>query len=93
MYNCGLDDLRLVSPRHDLDYDRARALAMMAKPVVENMTICDHTGAALADVHGCLATTARIRHLERPVMTPREAAGYMMTQSHKGQTAGRVVWL
>ena len=88
MYNCGLDDLRLVSPRHDLDYDRARALAMMAKPLVENMTICDTTGAALADVHGCLATTARIRHLERPVMTPRNAARYMMEQSHKGRRLG-----
>ena len=88
MYNCGLDDLRLVSPRHDLDYDRARALAMMAKPLVENMTICDTTGAALTDVHGCLATTARTRHLERPVMTPRNAARYMMEQSHKGRRLG-----
>lgn len=88
MYNGGLDDLRLVSPRHDLDHDRARALAMMAKPLVESMTICDTTGAALADVHGCLATTARTRHLERPVMTPREAARYMMEQSHKGRRLG-----
>lgn len=88
MFNVGLEDLRLVSPRQDLDKERACKLAMMGKVLIDKMKIYDDYGSALGDLHGCIAMTARRRRLTRPVMTPRQAAHYLIEQGEKGRRLG-----
>ncbi|MYF03439.1 MAG: RNA methyltransferase, partial [Holophagales bacterium] len=52
MLNCGLTDLRLVSPRDGWPNDRAQAMATGAsRDVVDRAQVFGSTAAAVADLH------------------------------------------
>lgn len=69
----GLTDLRLVTPRCDID-DEARARASGAVDVLESSQICASLDEALADTVLAAACTSRRRDLPHPAYTPRQAA-------------------
>jgi tRNA/rRNA methyltransferase len=74
MLNCGLEELRLVAPRDGWPNADAIAPATDAKRVVERAKVFATVEEAVADCHRVYATTARIRHLNTPVVTATEAA-------------------
>ncbi len=74
MGNFGLTDLRLVAPRDGWPQERAWASASGADWPLNGARVFETVGAAIADLRLTLATTARPRETELPVMTPREAA-------------------
>ncbi len=77
MLNCGLDELRLVAPRDGWPNIDAIAPSTDAKRILEAAKVFSTVNEATADCHSIYATTARIRHLNTPVITAAEAAGEM----------------
>lgn len=77
MLNCGLDELRLVAPRDGWPNEDAIAPSTDAKYVVESAKVYPTVAEAVADCHQVYAATARIRHLNTPVVTAAEAAREM----------------
>ncbi|MCW8835575.1 MAG: RNA methyltransferase [Rhodospirillales bacterium] len=77
MLNCGLTDLRLVNPREGWSREKAEAAASGADVLFETMTVFGRTEDAIADLHHVYATTARSRDMNKPVVTPRQAAEEM----------------
>src|SRR6201996_3668040 len=75
MANFGLTDLRLVRPRDGWPQERAWASASGANWPLDGAKVCARLEAAVADLRLTLATTARPRETQLPVMTPRQAAG------------------
>ena len=75
MANFGLTDLRLVRPRDGWPQERAWASASGASWPLDGARVYQRLEAAVADLRLTLATTARPRETQLPVMTPREAAG------------------
>ena len=87
MLNCGLIDLRLVSPRDGLSYEKAEKAAAGSDVVLNNRKVFDTTEQAIADLNLVFATTARGRDMNKPVVTPRKAAELMAEQaSSDGKT-------
>lgn len=74
MLNCGLDELRIVSPRDGWPNPRAEAAAVGATVVLERAQIYDKTVDALADLHHVYAATARARDMCKKVVTPNQCA-------------------
>jgi len=77
MLNCGLTDLRLVSPRDGWPNEKATRTASGATVVLENARVFETTAEAVADLGFVLATTARARDMTKDVQTARAAAGEM----------------
>lgn len=77
MWNCGLDDLRLVRPRDGWPNPRAVAASSGATGVLDKARLFETTAEAVADLHRLYATTARERHMIKAVVTPRQAATEM----------------
>lgn len=77
MLNCGLDELRLVSPRDGWPNADAIAPSTDAKRIVESAKVYSSVAEAVADCHRVYAATARIRHLNTPAVTAAEAAKEM----------------
>jgi tRNA/rRNA methyltransferase len=73
MWNCGLSDLRLVSPRDGWPNPKAMAAATGAAHIVEEAEIFERTEDAIADCRLVLATTARRRDLSHQVDTVDDA--------------------
>lgn len=71
MKTMGLTQLVLVAPKHHTHPD-AVALASNAPDVLENARICDSLQEAVADCTLVMATSARPRHHNWQVVTPRE---------------------
>ena len=88
MWNCGVDDLRLVKPRDCWPSDSARAAASGADVVIDNVRVYDSTEAAIADLNYVIATTARSRDLTKPVFTPEAAIAEIKNRRHDGQRSG-----
>lgn len=88
MAHGGLFDLRLVNPRKNISMARARTLAMIGKDIIDNAKIYATLPQAMEDLHGCLATSARLRRLARPVLTPRQAGDYMHQEQKNGRRLG-----
>ncbi len=84
MANFGLSELRLVAPRDGWPQERAWASASGASWPLDEAKVFENLEPAVADLRLTLATTARPRETELPVMTPREAAGAL----HEGAGAG-----
>jgi len=84
MANFGLSELRLVAPRDGWPQERAWASASGASWPLDGAKMFDRVEAAVADLRLTLATTARPRETELPVMTPREAAVAL----HQGAAQG-----
>jgi tRNA/rRNA methyltransferase len=74
MKNFGLTDLRVVAPRDGWPNEKAQAMAVTAKDILENAKIYDDLPEALADLHVVYATTARDRGITKEIITPTEAA-------------------
>lgn len=72
MGNFGLRDLRLVAPRDGWPNPAAETMSAGALPDVVRVEVFDTVEQALADVSLVLATTARPRGMEKPVL---DAAG------------------
>lgn len=77
MANFGLADLRLVSPRDGWPNPAAETMSAGALPDVVAVTVFDTVEAAIADCGLVLATTARPRGMEKPVVGAAEAVTRM----------------
>lgn len=80
MFNCGLTDMRLVSPKQDWLSEKARGASSGAARVLEAARRYETTEEAIADLEFIAATTARPRDMVKTVWTPRHAAGEMATR-------------
>lgn len=85
MMNTGLDELRLVEPRDGWPNPAATAMAAGADRILEAATVFSSLDDAIADCHWVAATTARLRDMVKPVLSPRELAGTLNTYSQAGQ--------
>ena len=88
MKNFGLDQLRLVAPRDGWPNARASAMASRADDVLDGAVLYGDSPAAVADLHGVYATTARAREMEKPCLTPRAAVADMRRRLSQGQKVG-----
>ena len=89
MLNCGLTELRLVSPRDGWPNERAEAMATGAsREVVDRAVVFDRTADAVADLHRVYATTARRRDLLKPAIGLRELAAEIGERAAQGQRSG-----
>lgn len=88
MLNCGLMDLRLVSPRETWPNPRAFQTASGADVVLENARVFASTSDAIADLTQVYATTARARDMTKDVMTPRGAVDHIRDYIAQGSSCG-----
>ncbi len=88
MANFGLTELRLVAPRDGWPNEKAEAAASGAGAIVEAAAVFSTVEAAIADLHFVGATTARIREMVKPVMTPESAVRDLAHRSEAGQICG-----
>lgn len=88
MLNCGLAQMRIVAPRDGWPNPAALTNASGADGVIEAATVFDSTAAAIADLQHLYATTARPRHMVKPVLTPAEAARQIRIQGGGGGRVG-----
>jgi len=88
MANFGLADLRLVRPRDGWPQERAWATASGANWPLEGAKVFERLEDAVADLRLTLATTARPRETELPVVTPREAAAALQDGVARGWSVG-----
>src|SRR5215468_9444328 len=73
MANFGLADLRLVAPRDGWPNPAAETMSAGALPDVVKVGVFGTVEAAIADCGLVIATTARPRGMEKPVLTLPEA--------------------
>ncbi|WP_207762026.1 RNA methyltransferase [Arboricoccus pini] len=90
MLNFGLRDLRLVKPECGWPNAKAVAMASGATVVLNEVQIFDTFEAATADLHHLYATTARLREMKKPVVTPGEAMIRAKAQLEAGHGVGLV---
>ncbi|MGB0342518.1 MAG: RNA methyltransferase [Parvibaculales bacterium] len=90
MLNFGLTDLRLVNPRPGWQMERARKAASGAESLIDNHRLFDSVPAATADIGYLVATTARLRDMVKPVLTPRRVAEEMRAWVELSNAAGQV---
>ena len=88
MLNCGLEQLRLVRPRHGWPNPKAVPQAAGADVVLERAEVFETTADAIADLTRVYAATARLRDMIKPVFTPRAAAEEMRREAAKGERIG-----
>jgi tRNA/rRNA methyltransferase len=88
MLNCGLSRLRLVAPRDGWPNPSAQRAASGADIVLEQTTIFDTVGEAVADLEHVVGTSARNRELSQRIVTARRAAGEMHDWIGRGETVG-----
>jgi tRNA/rRNA methyltransferase len=88
MANFGLTDLRLVRPRDGWPQERAWASASGANWPLDGAKVYQRLEAAVADLRLTLATTARPRETQLPVMTPREAVTALRDGVGRGWNVG-----
>lgn len=88
MANFGLASLRLVAPRDGWPSASALAAASGARHVVENAEVFPSLEAAIADLHYLVATTARIREMVKPILSPETAVKQIAAKAASGQRCG-----
>ena len=88
MGNGGLFHLRLVAPRDGWPQERARVTASGADRILDQATVHDTVAEAVADLHRVFATCPRPRHVIKPVLTPRAAAGALREATGRGLQTG-----
>ncbi len=88
MANFGLDALRLVAPRDGWPSEKALAAASGADDVIAKTTIYPTLAEAIADLHYVAATTARIREMVKPVLSPETAVQHMAGRIASGERCG-----
>ena len=85
MANFGLNDLRLIAPRDGWPNPKASDTAGKALDIVDDATVHDTVEAAFADCQFVLATTARARAMNLPVMEVREAMANLRARTARGE--------
>ncbi len=90
MMNCGLSCLRLVSPREDPLADKAVAASSGAAVILENAQMFPSLEECLTDVQYVLSTTARVRDMTKPLLTPQVA---IQQTANRIATHQKVAWL
>jgi tRNA/rRNA methyltransferase len=88
MHNCGLEDLRLVAPKHGWPNDGAIKPAAGGACVVEKARVFATTAEAIADLNKVYATTARTRDQIKYVYTPKGAAADFVAEIASGNKIG-----
>ena len=88
MANCGLFHLRLVAPRDGWPQDRAWRMASGADRILEAATVHGTVAEAVADLHRVFATCPRPRHVIKPLLTARAAAGAVREAEGRGLRVG-----
>ncbi|MCP5039337.1 MAG: RNA methyltransferase [Rhodobacteraceae bacterium] len=73
MLNFGLQNMRLVAPRDGWPNPAAVAMASGAGRVLDTALVADDLAGAVGDCDYVLATTARLRGLTKPVLSPERA--------------------
>ena len=87
MANFGLSELRLVSPRDGWPSEKARSAASGA-PVLDDVKTYPSVESAIGDLNFVLATTARLRDMVKPVLTPESAARELAARVARGERTG-----
>ncbi len=88
MWNCGLDDLRLVAPRDGWPSAKAVAAASGADIVLDKARLFPSLRDAIADLVHVYAATARDRYMVKREVTPRHAAAEMRGFHAAGEACG-----
>jgi tRNA/rRNA methyltransferase len=88
MANFGLDQLRLVAPRDGWPNEKARAAASGANHIIDAASAFATVERAIGDLNFVCATTARQRHLAKPVLTLEQAAQEIRWRVEAGQRSG-----
>ena len=93
MMNCGLTDLRIVSPRDpwplaETHKQRMAAASSGADAVLDNAKVFETLEAAIADLCYIYATTSRTHDMVNRIMTPRAAIPDMVERMASGQQVG-----
>lgn len=86
MKTMGLSNLYLAEPRVEPD-GQSVALAAGACDILQNLTRVNSLSEAISDCHLVIATSARSRTLDWPMLDPREAGIKLATESHQGNVA------
>lgn len=86
MKTMGLSDLVLVDPV-EAPQSHASALAAGATDILANARTVDTLQEAIADCQLVLATSARSRTLDWPMLSPREAGPKAMSEARQGKVA------
>ena len=87
MMNCGLPNLRLVTPRDGWPNAKALPMAAGGKSIIENARVFDTVAAAASDISFLAATSARCRDLAIRSYDPRGAAE--MIVAHTNLSGGK----
>jgi tRNA/rRNA methyltransferase len=88
MLNCGLTEMRLVSPKPDWPSERARITSSGAESVLEAAGVFRSVAEATADLQRVYASTGRTRDLVKRVMTPPAAIAEMRAAVGAGERVG-----
>jgi tRNA/rRNA methyltransferase len=88
MLNCGLERMRLVTPRFAWPSERAAQTSSGADRVLEQASVHRSLAEATADLNRLYATSARPRDLIKPVLTPRGAASELRAACIAGDRVG-----
>ncbi|HTQ14847.1 MAG TPA: RNA methyltransferase [Rhizomicrobium sp.] len=83
MANFGLAELRLAAPQCPWPNERATAMAVTAKHIVEQAKVFPSLREAMGDLHLVYATSARERGITKEVLTPGEAARRLRTMGDR----------
>ena len=88
MLNCGLSEMRLVTPRDGWPNERAQRAASGADVVLDEARVFDSVAEAVADLQHVVATTARTRELVQRIVTARHAASEIRGWIAAGERVG-----
>ena len=88
MMNCGLSQLRLVSPRESHLSKAAFSASSGAQVILEQAKVYDTLEKAIADIQYLIATTARKRGMNKAVLKPDKAVKVMNERLSQGQKVG-----
>jgi len=69
MMNCGIYDLRVVSPKVSVTYEKALSASSGADAILKSAKVFDSVDEAVSDLKFVMATTARSREVAKPVIT------------------------
>ena len=88
MMNCGLSELRLVAPREDHLSSEALSAASGAQAILEEAKVYPTIEDALFELNYVLATTARVRGINKKVYEPGESMCLVNDKIKSNQKVG-----
>ena len=95
MYNCGVEQLRLVNPRDGWDkngkcYEKAMATSAECLRLMPEVQVFDSLADASTDLQAMYASTARPRYMEVNVYSPMQAGEMISQQCNSNIDVGLV---